>query len=69
MILRHMIDIDEMLKLTQSQGHILQQSTFGSSKMCICDKQARLTYLQGVNVLVNALAFLFFLELPSTQDW
>ena len=53
MILRHMIDIDEMLKFTQSQGHILQQSTYGSMKMCICDKQARLTYLRGVNVLVN----------------
>ena len=56
MILRHMIDIDETLKLTQSQGHILQQSTFGSMKMYICVKQARLTYLRGVNVLVIKLA-------------
>ena len=54
MILRHMTDIDETLKLTLSQGHILQQSTFGSMKMCICDKQARLTYLRGVNVLVSS---------------
>ena len=30
MILRHMIAIDETLKLTQSQGHILQQITFGA---------------------------------------
>ena len=52
MILGHMIDIDEMLKLTQKQGHILQQSTYGSMNMCICYKQARLTYLRGVNVLV-----------------
>jgi len=48
--------IDETLKLTQSQGHILQQSTFGSMKMFICVKQARLTYLRGVNVLVLLLA-------------
>ena len=60
-----MIDIDEMLKLTLSQGHILQQSTFGSMKMCICDKEARLTYLRGVNVLVllgKDLKGLFCLE-------
>ena len=57
-----MIDIDEMLKLTQSQGHILQQSTFGSMKMCICDKQARLTYLRGVNVLVFTWFDLNFLS-------
>ena len=54
MILRHMIDIDETLKLTQRQGHILRQSNFESMKMCICDKQARLTYLRGVNVLVES---------------
>ena len=53
--LRHMVDIDEMLKLTQSEGHILQQSSFGSMKMCICDKEARVTYLRGVNVLVDSL--------------
>ena len=54
-ILRHVIDIDKTLKLTQGQGHILQQSTFGSMK-CICDKEARLTYLRGVNVLVLSCA-------------
>ena len=63
MILRHMIDIDETVKLTQGQGHkvkghFLQKSTFGSMKMCICIKQARLTYLRGVNVLVYQ-SFLF----------
>ena len=61
MILTHMIDIDETLKLTQGQGHILQQSTFGSMKMCICDKQARLTYLRGVNVLVLVCLLFFFI--------
>ena len=66
MILTHMIDIDETLKLTQSQGHILQQSTFGSMKMCICVKQARLTYLRGVNVLVFNVDSLFKVDFPET---
>ena len=64
MILRHMIDIDETVKLTQGQGHkvkghFLQKSTFGSMKMCICIKQARLTYLRGVDVLVIQVLLLF----------
>ena len=49
-VLRHMIDIDETLNLTQGQGHkvkgqghIQQENTFGGMKMCICDKQTRLT--------------------------
>ena len=63
MILRHMVDIDEMVKLNQSHGHIPQQSTFGSSKMCICDKEARLTYLRGVNVLVYDINTMFDLDL------
>ena len=60
MILRQIIYIDETLKLTKVQGQkvkgqdrILQESTFGSIEMCICVKQTRLTYLRGVNVLVE----------------
>ena len=54
-----MIDIDNTFKLIQGQGHkvkgqglIQQENTFGGMKMCICDKQPRLTYLRGVNALV-----------------
>ena len=68
MILRHMIDIDETLKSTQSQGHILLQSTFGSMKMCFCVKQARLTYLRGVNVLVKVCAGFIKLRLVGLPE-
>ena len=50
MILGHMVKIDETLKFTQCQGHkvkgqgdIQEKNTFGGMKMCICDKQTRLT--------------------------
>ena len=59
MVLRHVIDIDEAVKLTHGQSQRSRSHPeakhFWKYEMCLCDKQARLTYLRGVNVLVLCL--------------